>query len=91
MRGRWKRSTRAHPRCPSRAFGPAAEQAAVQAALLHAAVRLLRPDGGRLVYATCSLAREENDAVVEKVRAPAGERRPRAVPARVAPAPYIPT
>lgn len=35
-----------------------------QAAILAAAARLVRP-GGRLVYATCSLLREENDGVVD--------------------------
>ncbi|MBF0341770.1 MAG: RsmB/NOP family class I SAM-dependent RNA methyltransferase [Magnetococcales bacterium] len=35
-----------------------------QSALLNAGARLVRP-GGRLVYATCSLFREENQAVVE--------------------------
>ncbi|MBF0192346.1 MAG: RsmB/NOP family class I SAM-dependent RNA methyltransferase [Magnetococcales bacterium] len=35
-----------------------------QCALLDAASRLVRP-GGRLVYATCSLLRQENQAVVE--------------------------
>jgi 16S rRNA (cytosine967-C5)-methyltransferase len=34
-----------------------------QGRILNAAARLLRP-GGRLVYATCSLLREENEAVV---------------------------
>jgi len=38
--------------------------ARLQMQLLHAAMRLLRRDGARLVYATCSLAEEENDGVV---------------------------
>jgi 16S rRNA (cytosine967-C5)-methyltransferase len=39
-----------------------------QSAILEAAARLVKP-GGRLVYATCSLLREENDEVVEAFRA----------------------
>jgi 16S rRNA (cytosine967-C5)-methyltransferase len=40
------------------------ELTALQASILDAAARLVRP-GGRLVYATCSLLREENEAIVE--------------------------
>ncbi len=40
-----------------------AELTQKQAAILEAAARLLKP-GGRLVYATCSLLAEENDAIV---------------------------
>ncbi|MCX8146081.1 MAG: RsmB/NOP family class I SAM-dependent RNA methyltransferase [Azovibrio sp.] len=40
------------------------ELAAKQTAILMSAARLVRP-GGRLVYATCSLLREENDAVID--------------------------
>ncbi|MBU7576351.1 MAG: RsmB/NOP family class I SAM-dependent RNA methyltransferase [Hydrogenophaga sp.] len=39
-----------------------AAQAELQQAILHSADRLLKP-GGRLVYATCSLLRAENEAV----------------------------
>jgi len=38
--------------------------AAKQRAILDAAARLVKP-GGRLVYATCSLLQEENEAVVD--------------------------
>ncbi|MFT7402184.1 MAG: 16S rRNA (cytosine967-C5)-methyltransferase [Hydrogenophaga sp.] len=41
-----------------------AAQAQLQQAILNSAVRLLKP-GGRLVYATCSLLKEENEAVAE--------------------------
>jgi 16S rRNA (cytosine967-C5)-methyltransferase len=40
------------------------ELAAKQRAILQSASRLLKP-GGRLVYATCSLLREENEAIAE--------------------------
>ena len=41
-----------------------AELAVKQTAILEAAAKLVKP-GGRLVYATCSLLREENEAVVD--------------------------
>jgi 16S rRNA (cytosine967-C5)-methyltransferase len=41
-----------------------AELAAKQRRILEAAARLLKP-GGRLVYATCSILQDENDAVAE--------------------------
>lgn len=41
-----------------------AELAEKQARILTAAARLVKP-GGRLVYATCSLLREENEAIAE--------------------------
>ncbi|WP_341675260.1 RsmB/NOP family class I SAM-dependent RNA methyltransferase [Niveibacterium sp. SC-1] len=41
-----------------------AEMTAKQGSILAAAARLLKP-GGRLVYATCSVLPEENDAIVE--------------------------
>src|SRR5260221_5419624 len=46
--------------------GPSAidELAAKQARILQAAARLVKP-GGRLVYATCSILQEENEAIVE--------------------------
>ena len=50
--------------------GPEAivELAAKQRRILEAACRLLKP-GGRLVYATCSILQEENEAVAEAFRA----------------------
>jgi 16S rRNA (cytosine967-C5)-methyltransferase len=41
-----------------------AELVVKQTAILHAAAALIKP-GGRLVYATCSLLAEENEAIVE--------------------------
>jgi 16S rRNA (cytosine967-C5)-methyltransferase len=41
-----------------------AELAGKQARILNAAAKLLKP-GGRLVYATCSILPEENEAVVD--------------------------
>lgn len=41
-----------------------AAQAQLQQAILNSAARLLKP-GGRLVYATCSLLKQENEAVAE--------------------------
>ncbi len=48
-----------------------AELTRKQAAILHAAAKLLKP-GGRLVYATCSLLPEENEAIVEALLAQGG-------------------
>jgi 16S rRNA (cytosine967-C5)-methyltransferase len=48
-----------------------AELTQKQAAILRAAARLLKP-GGRLVYATCSLLPEENEAIVEAFLAEGG-------------------
>ena len=48
-----------------------AELTRKQAAILRAAAKLLKP-GGRLVYATCSLLREENEAIVEAFLAEGG-------------------
>jgi 16S rRNA (cytosine967-C5)-methyltransferase len=50
-----------------------AESAAKQRSILAAAARLLKP-GGRLVYATCSLLAEENEAVVEDFEREQGAR-----------------
>ncbi len=54
-----------------------AELNAKQRAILAAAAGLVKP-GGRLVYGTCSLLTEENEAVVERL-----PRRPSRFPARV--------
>lgn len=47
------------------------ELARKQAAILRAAAKLVKP-GGRLVYATCSLLPEENEAIVEAFLAEGG-------------------
>jgi 16S rRNA (cytosine967-C5)-methyltransferase len=44
-----------------------AELAAKQRRILDAAARLVKP-GGRLVYATCSILHEENDAITDAFR-----------------------
>lgn len=57
---------RRNPDLKWRHDGAAVEQLAEkQARILAAAARLLKP-GGRLVYATCSILPEENEAVVER-------------------------
>lgn len=45
-----------------------AQLAAKQRAILAAAARLLKP-GGRLVYATCSILREENEGIADQFQA----------------------
>jgi 16S rRNA (cytosine967-C5)-methyltransferase len=49
------------------------ELVAKQAAILHSAARLLKP-GGRLVYATCSVLPQENEAIAEAFPPPPGFR-----------------
>ena len=51
------------------------ELSAKQRAILDAAARLVKP-GGRLVYATCSILPEENDAVADAFQASRPEFRP---------------
>jgi 16S rRNA (cytosine967-C5)-methyltransferase len=46
--------------------GAVAELAAKQSRILKAAAKLLKP-GGRLVYATCSILSEENEAVADRL------------------------
>jgi 16S rRNA (cytosine967-C5)-methyltransferase len=48
--------------------GAIAELAAKQSRILNAAAKLLKP-GGRLVYATCSILSEENEAVADRFAA----------------------
>ena len=57
--------------------GPAAigELAQKQAGILQAAARLVKP-GGRLVYATCSILQEENEAIVDAFQRGAPEFKP---------------
>ena len=50
-------------------------QAERQRAILHAALRALRP-GGRVVYSTCSLEPEENEQVIAAVLAESPQARP---------------
>jgi 16S rRNA (cytosine967-C5)-methyltransferase len=58
-------------------LGPPAVQELVakQARILDTAARLVKP-GGRLVYATCSLLREENEAIADAFAASHGEFQP---------------
>ncbi|MBW8459131.1 MAG: RsmB/NOP family class I SAM-dependent RNA methyltransferase [Thiobacillus sp.] len=62
-------------RNPDLKFRQSPESVAVltqkQASILRAAAKLLKP-GGRLVYATCSLLPEENEAIVEALLAEGG-------------------
>ena len=69
----------ANPNDPEPTFRE--RQAATQVRLLERAVHLTRP-GGRIVYATCTLAPEENEAVVHAVLQRLGSEL-RVVPARV--------
>ena len=46
--------------------------ASVQKSLLHAAIQAVRP-GGVIVYSTCTLGREENEAVLQRALARYGE------------------
>jgi len=48
--------------------------AKIQFSLVMQALALLNPNGGELVYCTCSIAPEENDAVIEKVLKACGGR-----------------
>jgi 16S rRNA (cytosine967-C5)-methyltransferase len=60
--GTWRRNPDAKWRLTQEDL---AELAALQAEILDSAQRLVRP-GGRLIYVTCSLLREENEAQVER-------------------------
>ena len=50
----------------------AADFPTLQRSLCAQALSLARPDGGRVVYATCSLEREQNDDVADAVEAAGG-------------------
>ena len=63
-----------------------AEMAELQAALIERAARWLKP-GGMLVYAVCSLEREEGEDQAAKVTLGRDPIRPEELPAGVAPAP----
>ncbi len=70
---------RRHPDLAARLTAADVDQyAARQTALLTSAASLLAP-GGVLVYATCSLLQQENDAVVDAVLATDAELRPTAL------------
>ena len=58
-------------------------QAERQRAILHAALRAVRP-GGRVVYSTCSLEPEENEQVVASVLAEAPNARAISLESRIA-------
>ncbi len=61
--GTWRRN----PDMRWRPLGPGVtELVKLQAEILGQAAPLVKADGGRLVYATCSLLREENEAIVEQ-------------------------
>jgi 16S rRNA (cytosine967-C5)-methyltransferase len=60
-----------------------ARQAERQKAILHAALRALRP-GGRVIYSTCSLEPEENEQVVAAVLAEASAARQVSLAATIA-------
>ncbi len=67
--GTWRRNPdakwRLHP-------DDLSELAALQAEILDSAQRLVKP-GGRLIYVTCSLLREENEAQIERFLAAHGD------------------
>src|SRR6185437_5237700 len=60
--GTWRRNPDAKWRLTPRDL---VELPALQAEILDSAARLVRP-GGRLVYATCSLLREEDEEQIER-------------------------
>jgi 16S rRNA (cytosine967-C5)-methyltransferase len=67
--GTWRRNPDAKWRLAPQDL---AELTALQASILDSAARLVKP-GGRLVYATCSLLRQENEAQIERFLAAAPE------------------
>ena len=65
--GTWRRNPDAKWRLTPQDLG---ELAALQGSIIDSAARLVKP-GGRLVYATCSFLREENEAQIERFLAAA--------------------
>lgn len=85
--GTWRRNPDARLRLTEHDL---AELTAKQAAILGQAQRLVKP-GGVLVYATCSLLREENEDQVEAfiARHPEFSRQPLQAPAALSGEPYL--
>jgi 16S rRNA (cytosine967-C5)-methyltransferase len=68
--GTWRRNPDAKWRLRP---GDLAELTALQAEILDSAARLAKPGGGRVIYVTCSVLREENEAQIERFLASHGD------------------